>query len=81
MGRAVNLLLPAAPIAYQKRGCITCYSQALVAMAAAEARQKGIAINEEMEQTNLRQIEASYKIFGELAMQGDQPGGNIITIG
>jgi hypothetical protein len=50
-------------------------------MAAAEARQKGIAINEEMEQTNLKQIEASYKIAGELAMQGDQPGGNIITIG
>jgi ankyrin repeat protein len=81
VGRAVNLLLPAAPVAYQKRGCITCHSQALVAMAAAEARRKGIAINEEMEQTNLKQIEASYKVFGELAMQGDQPGGNIITIG
>ncbi len=81
VGRAVNLLLPAAPVAYQKRGCITCHSQALVAMAAAEARQRGVAIDEEMEQTNLQQIEASYKIFGELAMQGDQPGGNIITIG
>jgi hypothetical protein len=78
VGRAVNLLLPAAPVSYQKRGCISCHSQALVAMAAAEARQKGIAINEEMEQTNLKQIEASYKIAGELAMQGDQPGGNII---
>ena len=81
VGRAVNLLLPAAPVAYQKRGCISCHSQSLVAMAAAEARRKGIAINEEMEQTNLTQIEASYKLFGELAMQGDQPGGNIITIG
>src|SRR6202162_4225963 len=81
VGRAVNLLLPTAPVAYQKRGCISCHSQALVAMAAAEARQKGIAINEEMEQTNLKQIEASYKIAGELAMQCDQPGGNIITIG
>jgi len=77
----VNLLLPAAPVAYQKRRCITCHSQSLVAMAAAEARQKGIAINEEMEQANLKQIEAFYKLFGELAMQGDQPGGNIITIG
>lgn len=81
VGRAVNLLLPAAPIAYEKRGCISCHSQALVAMAAAEARKKGIAINEEMEQTNLRQILASYKVVGELAMQGDQPGGNIVTIG
>lgn len=79
--RAVNLLLPAAPPAYVKRGCISCHSQALVAMAAAEARKKGIAVNEEMERTNLKQIEASYKVAGELAMQSDQPGGNIITIG
>ena len=79
--RAVNLLLPAAPVGYQKRACISCHSQALVAMAAAEARKKGIAINEQMEQTNLNQIRASYKSVGDLAMQGDQPGGNIITIG
>ena len=81
VGRAVNLLLPAAPVGYQKRGCISCHSQALVAMAAAEARKKGIAINEEMAQTNLRQIEASYRSVADLAMQGDQPGGNIIAIG
>ena len=81
MERAVNLLLPAAPVPYEKRGCISCHSQALVAMAAATARAKGLAINEEMEQLNLSQIEASYKAAGELAMQGDQPGGNIITIG
>ncbi len=81
VGRAVNLLLPTAPVGFQKRGCISCHSQALVAMAAAEARKKGIAINEEMAQTNLRQIETSHKIVGELAMQGDQPGGNIIAIG
>jgi ankyrin repeat protein len=81
VGRAVNLLLPTAPVAYQKRRCISCHSQALVAMAAAEARRKGIPINEEMEQTNLQQIEESFKIAGELAMQGDQPGGNIVVIG
>ncbi len=79
--RAVNLLLPTAPVGYQKRGCISCHSQALVAMAAAEARKKGIAINEEMARTNLKQIETSYKSVADLAMQGDQPGGNIITIG
>jgi ankyrin repeat protein len=79
--RAVNLLLPTAPVGFQKRACISCHSQALVAMAAAEARKKGIAVNEEMAQTNLKQIEASHKIVGELAMQGDQPGGNIIAIG
>jgi len=81
VGRAVNLLLPAAPVGYQKRACISCHSQALVAIAAAEARKKGIAINEEMAQTNLKQMEASYKSVADLAMQGDQPGGNIITIG
>jgi ankyrin repeat protein len=81
VGRAVNLLLPAAPVGYQKRACISCHSQSLVAMAAAEARKKGIAINEDMAQTNLRQIETSYKSVGEFAMQGEQPGGNIIAIG
>ena len=79
--RAVNLLLPAAPAAYEKRGCISCHSQALVAMAAAIARNKGIAINEEMAQVNLKQTLTSYKSVGELGMQGDQPGGNIITLG
>jgi len=79
--RAVNLLLPTAPVGFQKRACISCHSQALVGMAAAEARKKGIAINEEMARTNLQQIESSHKIVGELAMQGDQPGGNIIAIG
>jgi len=81
VGRAVDLLLPAAPVGYQKRGCISCHSQALVAMAAAEARKKGVAINEEVARTNLKQIEASYKSVADLAMQGDQPGGNIIAIG
>jgi hypothetical protein len=77
----VNLLLPAAPVVYEKRACISCHSQALVAVAAAMARQKGIAIHEDLEQTNLRQIGAAYQVAAEQAMQGDQPAGNIITIG
>jgi ankyrin repeat protein len=81
VGRAVNLLLPTAPVGYQKRACISCHSQALVAMAAAEARKKGIAINEEMLRTNLAEMETSYRSVGETAMQSDQPGGNIIAIG
>jgi ankyrin repeat protein len=79
--RAVNLLLPTAPVSFQKRGCISCHSQALVAMAAADVRRKGIAINEEMAQTNLKQIVTAFKVGLESEMQGDQPGGNIITIG
>jgi hypothetical protein len=81
VGRAVNLMLPTAPVAYQKRGCISCHSQALVAMAAAAARARGIAVNEEMAATNLKQILAAYAPAAEQAMQGDQPAGNIITIG
>jgi N-acyl-D-amino-acid deacylase len=79
--RSVNLLLPTAPVIYQRRACISCHSQALVALAAAAARQKGIAINEEVEQTNLGQIIKSFQAAAEAAMQGDQPAGNVITIG
>ena len=80
--RAVNLL-PAigSHLIRCKRGCIPCHGEAIVAVAAAAAREKGLAIHEELEQDNLKQMEASYKLFGELAMQGDQPGGNIVTIG
>jgi N-acyl-D-amino-acid deacylase len=81
IARSVNLLLPTAPVIYQRRGCISCHSQALVAMAAAEARRKGIAINEEVEQTNLGQIVKTLQAAAEGAMQGDQPPGSIITIG
>ncbi|MEQ1948320.1 MAG: ankyrin repeat domain-containing protein [Bryobacteraceae bacterium] len=79
--KAVNLLLPAAPAAFEKRGCISCHSQSIVAVAAAEARAKGIAINEKAEAVNLQQMETAYKRFGDLGMQGDQPGGNIIAMG
>jgi len=79
--RSVNLLLPTAPVIYQRRGCISCHSQALVAMAAAAARRKGIPINEDVEQTNLSQIGKVFQAASEAAMQGDQPAGNIITIG
>ena len=79
--RSVNLLLPTAPVIYQRRGCISCHSQALVAMAAAAARRKGTAINEDVEQTNLSQIVKVFQAASEAAMQGDQPAGNIITIG
>jgi N-acyl-D-amino-acid deacylase len=50
-------------------------------MTAAAARRKGIAVNEEVEQTNLSQIVKVFQAASEAAMQGDQPAGNIITIG
>ncbi|MEQ1886745.1 MAG: ankyrin repeat domain-containing protein [Bryobacteraceae bacterium] len=79
--KAVNLLLPTAPAAFEKRGCISCHSQSIVAVAAAEARAKGIAVNEKAVAVNLQQMEIANKRFGELGMQGDQPGGNIIAMG
>jgi ankyrin repeat protein len=81
VARAVNLLLPTGPVVYRQRACISCHSQALVGMAAAEARTKGVPIDEAMEQTNLQQITTAYQFAAEQAMQGDQPAGNIITIG
>lgn len=81
VGRAVNLLLPTAPVAYQRRGCISCHSQALVAVAAAEARRKGIAIKEDLARTNFNQILTVFQAAAGPAMQGDQPAGNIITVG
>ena len=77
----MNLLLPTGPVVYQRRHCISCHSQELVAVAAAAAREKGIPIDEETARTNLEQIVTAFHTAVESAMQGDQPPGNIITIG
>lgn len=50
-------------------------------MVAVAARQKGIAVNEELEQKNLKQILAVYRPSAEMAMQGDRPAGDALTIG
>jgi ankyrin repeat protein len=81
LSRAVSLLLPTAPAVYKQRGCVTCHSQSLVQQAAALARTKGVAVNEELAAQNRSQILSSLKIDAEAAMQGDQPAGNFITVG
>ncbi|HEV3330779.1 MAG TPA: ankyrin repeat domain-containing protein [Bryobacteraceae bacterium] len=81
LSRGVTLLLSAAPSVFQKRGCISCHSQALPAELAAVARRKGVAVNEEMAATNLNQILAFSKTSAEAAMQGDELAGNSTTLG
>ncbi len=81
LSRSVALLLPAAPLVFEKRGCVTCHSQALPGQVAAVARAKGIAVNEELAAKNLQQMVSFFKNAAEAAMQGDQPAGNFVTVG
>jgi len=81
LNRAVALLLPAAPLVFEKRGCVTCHSQALPGQLAAVARAKGIAVNEELARKNMQEMLAFFKTAGEAAMQGDRTAGDFITVG
>ena len=81
LSRAVSLLLPTAPVVFENGKCATCHSQSLVEQAAALARAKGVAINEQLAAQNLSQILSFMKTASEKAMQGDQPAGNFIAMG
>jgi ankyrin repeat protein len=81
LSRAVALLLPPATLVFEKRGCVTCHSQALPAQLAAVARAKGIAVNEEQARKNMQQMLAFFKTAGEAAMQGDRTAGDFVTVG
>jgi ankyrin repeat protein len=81
VSRSLALLLPTAPVVFQKRACVTCHSQALPAEAAAVARRKGIAVNEELAGKNLQQILTFSQTAAEDALQGDELAGNSVTLG
>jgi len=81
LSRAVALLLPAAPLVFETRHCVTCHSQALPGQLAAVARSKGIAVNEELARKNMQQMLGFFKTAGEAAMQGDRTAGDFVTIG
>ncbi len=53
VSRSVSLLLEASPPSFETRNCITCHNNTLPAMAAAVARRKSIAVNEELVRQNL----------------------------
>jgi ankyrin repeat protein len=81
LSRAVALLLPPAPLVFEKRRCVTCHSQALPGQLAAVARAKGIAVNEELARKNMQEMLAFFKTAGEAAMQGDRTAGDFVTVG
>ena len=81
VSRSLQLLLPAAPVAFEKRACVTCHNQALPGKLAALARTKGIGFDEPLARKNHEQMRLFFKTAAEAAMQGDQPAGNFITIG
>lgn len=81
VAKAVALLLPSGPMVFQQRGCISCHQQTMPAEAAAVARERGIAIDEQVATRNLKQIIGTYKPVGDEAMQNNTPGGGEIGIG
>jgi ankyrin repeat protein len=81
LSRSAALLLPAAPVIFAKRACISCHSQTLAAEVAAAVRRKGITIDESLARKNLEQIVAWSKPLAEGALQGDQPAGQVLTLG
>jgi len=81
LARSVSLLLPSAPVVFQKRGCITCHNQSMPQQVAAAARAKGIAVDEQLASKNLQQIVTVYRSAADAAMQGVEPAGRALTIG
>lgn len=81
VARSVALLLPTGPIAFQKRGCISCHQQSMPLQAAVAAREKGLPVDEATEQKIFKQLVAVYKPAAVEAMQGRQVGGGDLTIG
>jgi ankyrin repeat protein len=81
--RSVRLLLRSTPLMYERRACYTCHHNTLPASAAAEARTKGIAVNEELAQENLDDILAVLQQAspGMMQGQGRVPGGHAMTLG
>ena len=81
ISRSALLLLTAAPVVFQQRGCITCHNQTLPAQVAALARKKGVAVNQVLARKNFAQILSLAKPYAEEAMQGERPQGAALGAG
>jgi ankyrin repeat protein len=81
LSRAVALMLPVAPVVFEKRKCVTCHSQALPGEVAAVLRDKGVEVNDELAVRNQQEMLAFMKSAAEAAMQGDRPAGDFVTVG
>ncbi len=76
LSRSAALLPRIGPVVFKNKGCISCHHQTLPMQAVMAARQKGIAVDEQMVNTNRQQMLAFYRPFSQEAMQGDQPPDN-----
>lgn len=81
LSRSAALLPRIGPVVFKNKGCISCHHQTLPMQAVMAARQKGIAVDEQMVNTNRQQMLAFYRPFSQEAMQGDQPPDNTLQIG
>jgi ankyrin repeat protein len=80
--RSVAQLLPAASTFRDKTNCISCHHNGLPSMAAATARRKGIAIDEQLDRKVLDDQLGFFKRNAARVMSGDPAvGGEALTVG
>lgn len=80
--RSVAQLLPAASTFRDKTNCISCHHDGLPSMAAATARRKGIAIDEQLDRKLLDDQVSFFKRNAARVMSGDPAvGGEALTVG
>jgi hypothetical protein len=82
MSRSVSRLLDASPGFREKTNCISCHHNAMPALAAAAARQKGIEVNEDRARKNINDLFTFFKAAAPRMMLGDPAvGGEALTAG
>lgn len=82
LNRSVARILDVAPLFRQRTGCISCHHNALPAMAAATAGQKGIEVDRVRARANLDDIFTFFKTNAPRVMLGDPAvGGEALTAG
>jgi N-acyl-D-amino-acid deacylase len=82
LSKSVSQLLVASPGFREKTNCISCHHNAMPALAAAAARQKGIEINEDRARKNLDDLYTFFKAAVPRMMLGDPAvGGEALTAG
>jgi ankyrin repeat protein len=80
--KSVGQLLPAASTFRDKTSCISCHHNGLPSMAAAAARRKGIAVDEQLDRKNLEDQVGFFKRNAARVMSGDPAvGGEALTVG
>ena len=79
--RSLPLLQHADVVFLQKAGCVSCHNNSLTTMALAAARRSGIRVNEQIAQSQLRQVVAYLAANREKALQGSGIAGAYDAIG